>query len=116
MNIKNVNSSAIFVISILLGVTVNTQTASAADAQYSAPSAIKQGSELYGAFCSRCHGPQMVNPGTVTYDLRKFPHDEKDRFMNSVANGKRGMPPMRHVLSQEEINFIWDYVLSEVKL
>jgi len=57
----------------------------------------------------------MVNPGTANYDLRTFPHDQKDRFINSVTNGKRRMPPMGHFLSQEEINSIWEYVLTKGK-
>ncbi|MGH1429861.1 MAG: cytochrome c [Neptuniibacter sp.] len=73
----------------------------------------KEGKDVYNTFCVRCHGPNMVNPGTITYDLRKFPHDEKDRFLNSVTNGKRQMPPWGHILTKEEINSIWDYVLTK---
>lgn len=73
----------------------------------------KEGKDVYNTFCVRCHGPNMVNPGTITYDLRKFPHAEKERFLNSVTNGKKQMPPWGHILTKEEINSIWDYVLTK---
>lgn len=115
MNIKNININSIFVFSILIGATVNTATASGVDVEYNA-SLANEGREVYDAFCIRCHGPKMVNPGTITYDLRKFPHDQKDRFINSVANGKRQMPPWGHILTKEEMHSIWEYVLTQGKL
>jgi len=30
------------------------------------------GREVYDDFCVTCHGRDMVNPGVVTFDLRKF--------------------------------------------
>ena len=57
---------------------------------------------LYAHHCSHCHGFNMVNPGTVTYDLRQFPHDDKARFVHSVTEGKNGrMPPWGDLLSRE---------------
>ena len=53
----------------------------------------------------------MVNPGTVSYDLRQFPHDQKTRFVSSVTNGKNGrMPQWGDVLSRDEIDKLWAYV------
>jgi mono/diheme cytochrome c family protein len=69
-----------------------------------------KGAELFSAICSHCHGPQMVNPGTVSFDLRKFPHDDQARFMNSVRNGKNNMPPWKDVLKPDEIEALWAYV------
>jgi mono/diheme cytochrome c family protein len=69
-----------------------------------------KGEELFSAICSHCHGPQMVNPGTVSFDLRKFPHDDEARFMNSVRNGKNNMPPWKDVLKPDEIDALWAYV------
>ena len=55
----------------------------------------------------------MVNPGTITYDLRRFPHDQKDRFVNSVINGKDGiMPPWGDAISLDDIDALWAYVLT----
>jgi mono/diheme cytochrome c family protein len=69
-----------------------------------------EGAELFAAICSHCHGPHMVNPGTVSFDLRKFPHDDEARFLNSVRNGKNSMPPWKDVLKPDEIAAIWAYV------
>jgi cytochrome c55X len=72
-----------------------------------------QGKSLYAERCSHCHGFNMVNPGNYSYDLRQFPHDAKDRFVNSVLNGKNGrMPPWRGAIGTDEIDAIWAYVLT----
>ena len=34
------------------------------------------GREVYDDFCATCHGRDMVNPGGVTFYLRKFPKDD----------------------------------------
>ncbi len=52
----------------------------------------------------------MVNPGNVSFDLRKFPHNDEARFLNSVRNGKNSMPPWKDVLKSDEIAAIWAYV------
>jgi mono/diheme cytochrome c family protein len=76
-------------------------------------SSIGQGRALYARHCSHCHGFNMVNPGTISYDLRKFPKDDEARFFNSVTNGKNGrMPPWAGVLSRAEMEQIWAYVVS----
>ena len=69
-----------------------------------------EGAQLFSAMCSHCHGPHMVDPGTVSFDLRKFPHDDAARFFNSVRNGKNSMPPWKDVLKPDEIEAIWAYV------
>ena len=114
-SIKNIKINSILFFSILFGGTVNTAVASGANVESNNLLA-KEGREVYDAFCIRCHGPKMVNPGTITYDLRKFPHDQRSRFINSVTNGKRQMPPWGRILSQEEIASIWEYVLTKGKL
>ncbi len=71
------------------------------------------GQALYAQHCSHCHGFNMVNPGTIAYDLRRFPHDGKERFVNSVTNGKNGrMPPWGGALSHQDIDALWAYVLT----
>jgi mono/diheme cytochrome c family protein len=69
-----------------------------------------EGAELFAQICSHCHGPKMVNPGNYSFDLRKFPHDDPERFFNSVRNGKRAMPPWKDVLHPDEIAAVWAYV------
>ena len=62
--------------------------------------------------CSHCHGPNMVNSGTVTPDLRRFP-DDQPRFVTTVKQGKNGrMPPWGDILSDDEITALWAYVSS----
>ncbi len=69
-----------------------------------------EGAQLFAQICSHCHGPKMVNPGNVSFDLRKFPHDDEARFLNSVRNGKNSMPPWKDILKPDEIEAIWAYV------
>ncbi len=52
----------------------------------------------------------MVNPGNISFDLRKFPHNDRARFFNSVRNGKNAMPPWKDVLHPDEIEALWAYV------
>jgi cytochrome c6 len=74
--------------------------------------AIEQGRDQFHRTCAQCHGRNMVNAGTTTYDLRKFPVDQPDRFVNSVTNGKGNMPSFKDALSTEQINALWAYVGS----
>jgi mono/diheme cytochrome c family protein len=86
------------------------QTANAESAPAPAEMAQK-GKVLYAQHCSHCHGFNMVNPGTVTYDLRKFPHDQKERFFTSVLLGKNGrMPAWGDVLNADDMEELWAYV------
>jgi mono/diheme cytochrome c family protein len=73
---------------------------------------VTQGRRLYAQLCSNCHGIRMVNPGTSSFDLRKFPHDEKARFVNAVTHGKNTMPAWGDMLKPEEIEVLWAYVLT----
>ena len=74
---------------------------------------IDQGREVYGDFCVTCHGRDMVNPGGVTFDLRKFPKDDFERFRNAVLDGKPpAMPPWRDKLRDEDLKSLWAYVRS----
>jgi mono/diheme cytochrome c family protein len=74
---------------------------------------IDQGREVYGELCVSCHGRDMVNPGGVTFDLRKFPKDDFERFRGSVLNGKPpAMPSWRDKVGDEDIRLLWAYVRS----
>jgi len=52
----------------------------------------------------------MVNAGTASFDLRKFPKDQEGRFLESVSYGRNSMPAMGDLLSEEEIQALWRYV------
>ncbi len=72
-----------------------------------------KGKALYAHHCSHCHGFNMVNPGSISYDLRQFPHHDKPRFVHSVTEGKNGrMPQWGDLLQPQEIDEIWAYVLT----
>jgi mono/diheme cytochrome c family protein len=87
------------------------ETARAAASRRAAAEMVAKGKQLYAHHCSRCHGFNLVNPGTVAYDLRQFPHNDKDRFVHAVTQGKNGrMPQWGDVLKPEEIDEIWSYV------
>ena len=79
------------------------------------PAPIDQGKLIFAQKCSHCHGPNMVNPGTITPDLRRFP-DDKERFITTVKLGKNGkMPPWGDLLSDDQIAHLWTYVSSQRK-
>ncbi|MGG7567835.1 c-type cytochrome [Rhodovulum sp. DZ06] len=86
----------------------------AAPALLSAPAAaadeIEKAGKVYKQFCSHCHGIGMVNPGNSSYDLRKFPQDDKERFLASVMQGKGDMPAWGDILLPEELEQLWLYV------
>jgi mono/diheme cytochrome c family protein len=75
------------------------------------PESIEKGRSLYRKLCLRCHGPEMVG-GNNAFDLRVFPQDQSSRFVNSVTNGKRAMPPWKGIITEEEIGHLWSYVGS----
>ena len=73
---------------------------------------IDQGKQTFAQKCSHCHGPNMVNSGTITPDLRRFPDDEP-RFVTTVKQGKNGrMPPWGDILNDEDLSALWAYVSS----
>jgi mono/diheme cytochrome c family protein len=75
-------------------------------------SQVDLGMRTYAQKCSHCHGPNMVNAGSITPDLRAFP-DDRTRFVTTVKQGKNGrMPPWGDLLSDEQIADIWAYVSS----
>jgi mono/diheme cytochrome c family protein len=75
------------------------------------PEQIDQGREVYEENCETCHGRNMVSPGLVVFDLRKFPKDDPSRFRGSVLDGKgTAMPSFRGRISDEEVSLLWAYV------
>jgi cytochrome c6 len=73
---------------------------------------IAAGSLQYNRTCAQCHGRNMVNSGTTSYDLRRFPVDQLDRFLLSVSKGKGNMPSFENALTPEQIKVLWAYVGS----
>jgi mono/diheme cytochrome c family protein len=85
--------------------------ASAASAQSFPPERIRTGAEIFARNCSPCHGTRMQNPESA-FDLRKFSRDQHDRFVASVTRGKNQMPPWGDLLSPEEVEALWAYVVA----
>jgi cytochrome c6 len=73
---------------------------------------IAAGGAQYNRTCAQCHGRNMVNSGTTSYDLRRFPVDQLDRFLLSVNKGKGNMPSFEAALTPEQIKVLWAYVGS----
>jgi mono/diheme cytochrome c family protein len=72
---------------------------------------VRKGADLYEAHCQTCHGPRLANPPWAP-DLRKFPREDRARFVDTVTYGKRGMPPWDDVLKPEDIDALWAYVVA----
>jgi len=75
----------------------------------------KTGAQIYSHLCSHCHGFNMVNSGTSSYDLRRFPADQQERFVTSVMNGKNTMPAWGGELTADELDKLWNYIRSRGK-
>lgn len=75
---------------------------------------VKKGSAIYAQNCSPCHGPRMMDP-QGPFDLRKFPPDQKNRFVTSVVKGKNQMPPWGDLFKADEIDALWAYVIAGEK-
>jgi mono/diheme cytochrome c family protein len=78
------------------------------------PQQVDLGRTVYAQNCAHCHGSRMQDPESA-YDLRKFPHDERARFVTSVTRGKNQMPPWGDLLTSEEITALWGYVTTGEK-
>ena len=57
----------------------------------------------------------MLDPQGA-FDLRKFPHDQRERFVVSVTKGKNQMPGWGNSLKPEEVEALWAYVISAESL
>ncbi len=75
---------------------------------------VQQGQRLYKQFCQRCHGPSLVASNPTTYDLRKFPSNARERFVEAVVKGKgQGeMPAWGDILSEAEVAALYVYIQS----
>ncbi|SRR5258706_11000090 len=81
------------------------------DAKNFLPQQIQAGSRIYAQTCAPCHGAHMADPEGA-FDLRKFPRDRRERFITSVAKGKNSMPPWGGLLTPEDIDNLWAYVVA----
>jgi LSD1 subclass zinc finger protein len=89
-----------------LGGNSGNSAENSVEAQYT------KGARSYRKRCARCHGVNMVNPASGIFDLRAFPKDDKERFADSVLNGKNAMPSWGDVLQDDHIDDLWIYVTT----
>jgi mono/diheme cytochrome c family protein len=75
---------------------------------------VRAGAATFARNCSPCHGAHMLEPQGA-FDLRTFPHDQHERFVNSVSNGKNQMPPWGGLLKPDDIEALWAYVVAGEK-
>jgi mono/diheme cytochrome c family protein len=99
---------------MILGCMITFTCASAGAQEPFAPEKIRQGAGIYSQNCGPCHGPHMADPQGA-FDLRTFPPDQKERFLNSVTKGKNSMPPWGGLFSADEIDSLWAYVMAGEK-
>jgi mono/diheme cytochrome c family protein len=99
------------VVSITLTLLMMNATAVAEDAPAFAPDQIRNGAELFAVNCSPCHGPRMQGSESA-FDLRKFPSDQRERFINSVTGGKNQMPPWSDAFTPDQLDALWAYVTA----
>lgn len=70
------------------------------------------GRRAYTTYCTRCHGINLVVGSSAFFDLRTFPPEDKDRFLNSVSKGLRAMPAWGGIVKPHEMESIWLYIGS----
>ena len=92
----------------VLGLALSSASAGADNPQFP-PEQVQKGAQLFTMNCATCHGTRMRNPQWAM-DLRTFPRDAKTRFVDSVMNGKRNMPPWDDVLKPDDLDALWAYV------
>ena len=96
-------------------VALVTMRGAAAQSAAADQAEVERGKKTYAERCSHCHGPNMVNSGTITPDLRRFP-DDGTRFFNTVKSGKNNkMPPWGDILNDGQIAGLWAYISSQRK-
>lgn len=75
------------------------------------PEQIKRGATVYANHCVTCHGPRLANPEWAV-DLRKFPREDRARFIDTVTYGVRNMPPWGDLIAPPDVEALWAYVIT----
>jgi mono/diheme cytochrome c family protein len=97
--------------SIAVAILLAPAPASSEEAQKFTPEQVSAGAEIYSTNCSPCHGARMQDPGSA-FNLRKFPHDQRDRFINSIVRGKNQMPPWGDFFKPDQLDALWAYIVA----
>lgn len=77
------------------------------------PEQIELGGKLYNGYCANCHGINVISGGLVP-DLRYLGEDEHAQFADIVKGARvaRGMPSYGHVIPDEQIELLHQYVIK----
>jgi len=64
-----------------------------------------KGSEIYGMYCASCHGfaGSSVMPNVPSFDQGEGLFQSDLALLNSIADGKNGMPSYQGILSDSDI-------------
>lgn len=84
----------------------------AQDAGHPDPVKAEAGERVYGDYCQTCHGDNLVSSGQ-NFDLRRLRPEDRKRYETSVQNGKGQMPPWKGVVSDEQMDAIWHFIMSK---
>jgi mono/diheme cytochrome c family protein len=96
---------------VLVGLGLALMRAPAAAQDAFPPEQVRRGADIYERNCSPCHGPRL-NGEESAFDLRKFPRDQRARFVTSVTRGKNAMPPWGDLLKPDDLDALWAYVVA----
>ena len=99
------------VASLALAITSSFGVAQDTSGPAFAPEEVTKGASIFANNCAACHGVRMAEAAQGVVDLKKFPPDQKSRFVNSVTKGKNQMPPWGDVLAPGDIDALWAYVM-----
>lgn len=75
---------------------------------------IEAGAQIYEENCAACHGEKLRNQGQA-FDLRKLEPTERARFDKAVLEGRANMPPWRGVLTEQQIDQLWAYIMDNAR-
>ena len=70
---------------------------------------VDEGRRRYTGMCARCHGLNLVTTG-IGFDLRRFPREDKERFVRSINKGLKAMPAFEGSIKPAEIDALWAYI------
>ena len=96
-------------LAVTTAVALACATAAAQNPEGAIAPPAEAGARLYATNCSPCHGTRMQDAESA-FDLRKFPRDQRERFVNSIMRGKNQMPAWGELFKPDELDALWAYV------
>ncbi|OKH20968.1 cytochrome C6 [Hydrococcus rivularis NIES-593] len=80
---------------------------------------LAKGAKLFSANCAACHagGKNVVNAAKTLQkgDLEKYSMNSLEAIKTQIAKGKNAMPAFAGRLSEQEIDDVANYVLSQAE-